>query len=317
MLFPDLEEAQLFPDADQLPHEFQRWCYLWTWTFADPVPRSDVRECMRRWSLHARWLRDSGKKLLRALERGSKGGAYHIHAITHERWDVNEIRANAEKHGFGRVNVKLIPREKVSYVAKYLGKPGRFPIPKGVRLWACIGYEGVRQNDVRCTIKQLTVNVRDLYPGMISVKRWTLDGQTIVEKLLRPDWNGDKAEIQIMNITKENVHHIATLVANGAILAIAEYRTCKGRTIEFDEKKKGVPTGKRLERKMVEHGVEIGTEQITVSQWLPDDADLEKIVAPAGKGEPVLVEIEQFSRQYGITAKSIRSLANFNGKLTQ
>jgi len=313
-----MEQAQLFPSADELPHEFKSSAYLWTWTFADALPREDPVEAMKRWKVHATWLLRSGKKLLRALERGSKGGAYHFHAVTHQRWDVNEIRKMATAHGFGRVNVKVIPRDKVSYVAKYLGKPGRFPIPRGVRLWACIGYTGVRINDIRCRVKTLTVPVIDLYPCMVSVKRWTLDGQILHETLLRPDWNGDESEIQTMNITKENVQHIATLIASGAILCVAEYRLCATRELVFDEQKKGVPTGRKITRKIVEHSVETGnpTEQITVSEWMSDDCDLKTVKAPAAKGEPVLIEIAQFSKQFGITAKSIRSLANFNGKLS-
>lgn len=272
---------------------------------------------MARWNKHARWLRDSGKKLLRALERGSKGGAYHIHAITHQRWDVDEIRRHATSCGFGRINVKVIPREKISYVAKYLGKPGRFPIPKGVRLWACIGYQGVNVNDVRCRVTNLTVHVIDLHPRLIFVKRWLLDGEIISQRFVRPDWDGDDNGVQNMNVTKENIQHIAQLVAGGAILAMGEYRTCAARKLEFDEVKKGVPTGKRVSRKMVEHGVELGNEQMTVSEWLPDDADLDAVKPPAAKGEPVLIEIGQFSRQFGITAKSIRSMASFNGKLDE
>lgn len=101
-LFPDLEDAELFPGPDELPNEFQDYAFLWTWTFADPLPRENALEAMRRWTPHARWLRDTGKKLLRALERGGKRGSYHFHAITHQRWDVNEIRQHATKCGFGR-----------------------------------------------------------------------------------------------------------------------------------------------------------------------------------------------------------------------
>jgi len=245
-----------------------------------------------------------------------KGGAYHIHAITHQRWNIEEIRAHAVKCGFGRINVRVIPRDKVGYVAKYLGKPGRFPIPKGIRLWACLGYEGVKMSDVRCRIINLTVHVDSVTPIITSVKRIQLEGETIVERLLRPDWNGAKDEIHTMNITKENLAHLATLVAGGSIIAVAEYRTCAGRNLIFDEQKKGVPTGRKVQRKLIEHGVEIGTEQITVSEWLPDDADMSNLKPPAAKGELVVVEIGQFSRQYGITAKSVKNLSNFNGKLS-
>jgi len=318
-LFPTLEQSKLFPSADQLPHEFTDKAYLWTWTFPDKESRESATLAMKKWVPHARWLRDTGKKLLRALERGGKRGSYHFHGITHQRWDVDEIRAHASKCGFGRINVKVIPREKVGYVAKYLGKPGRFPIPRGVRLWACIGYVGVRMGDIRCQINELTVSVHDLYPCMISVKRWCLDDVILREITLRSDWDGNPAEIQTMTITKENVQQIATLIAQGAILCVGEYRLCTARSITFDEKDKKTqqPTGRKLTRKMTVHGVEVGNpvEQVEVTEWLPDDANLETVKAPCGKGEPVLIEIASFSRQFGITAKSLHSLANFNGKL--
>lgn len=313
-LFPDLQEAELFPGPDELPHEFRETAFLWTWTFADIEPRQSAKEAMKRWTPHARWLRDSGKMLLRALERGGKRGSYHFHAITHQRWDVREIRAHAEKCGFGRINVKVIPRDRVGYIAKYLGKPGRFPIPKGVRLWACIGYEGVKQNDVRCHVTDLTVNVPDPTPVLRLGKRWTVDGIIVAEFLERPNSTND-LPWHYMNITKENTLQIAQLVAQGNILCVAEYRTCSARKLEFEEEKKGVATGKQVVRKIVEHGVEVGNEQITVSEWLADDADIAAVKAPAAKGEPVLIVISQFSKKYGITAKSIHSLSNFNGKL--
>jgi len=48
---------------------------------------------------------------------------------------------------------------------------------------------------------------------------------------------------------------------------------------------------------------------------LPDDADLKAVKPSVLKGDPCVVEIDGFSKKYGITAKSIRSLASFNGKL--
>lgn len=314
-LMPSLEESTLFPGPDELPHEFKDKVFLWTWTFPDKEARDSVVIAMRRWKKHARWLKDTGKQCMRALERGGKNGAYHFHAITHQRWDINEVRAHAESCGFGRLQVTVIPRERASYIAKYLGKPGRFPIPKGARLWACIGYEGVKKNDVRCRITELTVNVKNPYQCMISCKRWLLDGVIISERILRPDWDGNPQEIQNMKVTKENMEHIASLIVGGSIMCLAEYRTCSVRKLEFAEEKKGVLTGKQVVRKIVEHGVEVGSEQITVSEWLPDDADITAVKPPAEKGEPVLIEIAQFSRKYGITAKSIRNLANLGGNL--
>lgn len=323
-LFPTMETAQLFPHLEDLPFHFQKTAYLWTWTVEDNVAGGNVYEFMKRWAVHARWLKDSGKRLVRGLERGGKNGRYHMHAITDQHWDVNQIRKMAIAHGFGRINVKVIPREKVSYIAKYMGKPGRFPIPKNVRLWACIGFKGVRMDDIYCRITVLTPPINDAFPFLVSVKRWLIDGQIVGQRLVRPDWNGNEAEVQNMNITKENAAHIAALVVSGHILCVAEYRTCQAREIEFDEKVKGIPTGKRKTRKLVEHGVErevkegdtVKTEQLTVTTWLPEDANINAVKPAAAKGEPVVIAIDALSGQWGITASSIHSLANFNGKLS-
>lgn len=315
-----MEEALLFPDRHDLPHCYQSVGYLWTWTFPDQRGQQDGFYAMACWRMHRDWLVRTGKRGVRSLERSTKNGMYHFHAVTDQRWDINEIRKHAEKCGFGRINVEEIPRDRIHYVAKYIGKRGRWKIPDKLRTWAVFGFKGVKQNDVSCKETSLTVAIPSVEkPGLRSVTRWQYDGVTIAEKLLRPDWNpADLNGIHTMNITKENLLQLATLLAGGAILAVAEYRTCTARKMEFAEenKKTGEKTGKMITRKLVEHGVEVGNEQITVTEWLPDDADIATYKTSCSKGEPCVVEISGFSRQYGITAKSIRSMSNFNGKLT-
>jgi len=319
LLFPTVEEALLFAFRPDLPHGYQSYGFLWTWTFPDARGQTSATYALACWAKHARWLKDTGKRLVRSIERGGKSGHYHFHAVTDQRWDINEVLAHAKSCGFGRVNVEVIPRDRVYYVAKYIGKSGRWPIPKGVRLWAAIGFKGIAKANVHVGIKTLTVGQPETRPLDCSHVRWTYEGETIAEKLLRPYKDPTEPnKIHTMNVTKENLLHLAGLLAGGAILALAEYRTCEGREMTFDEenRKTGEKTGKKVTRKLVEHGVEIGSQQITVTEWLPDTADLKDIKAPAAKGEAVVVEIDGFSKRYGITAKSIKSIATFGGKLS-
>lgn len=310
-----MEEATLFSvTRPDLPHCYQSEGYLWTWTFPDERGQSSAIYAMDCWRLFARWLVRRGLRCVRVIERGGKSGHYHFHGVTDQRWSVDEIRAAAQSFGFGRVNVKAVPRDRLYYIAKYIGKPGRWAIPKGVRLWAAVGFRGVVNQNIYVTIRSLTVRQIELRPLDCSLVRWTYEGKTIAEKLLRPYMDSNSPHIiHQMNLTKENLLSLAQTLAAGAILAVAEYRTCQGRSMTFDEedKKTGVKTGKRITRKLVEHGVEIGSEQITVTEWLPDDADEKNVKAPVAKGEAVVIEIDGFSKRWGITAKSIKPVASF------
>lgn len=311
LLFPSMEDAQLFAETPDLPHCWQSRGYLWTFTFPDEKGQMDHRYAMKAWHRVADWLLKSGKRCVRAIERGDRNGHYHFHAVTDQRWNVNEVRARAERAGFGRINVEEIPRARLYYLAKYIGKKGRWKMPKRLRLWACVGFSGFGPRDIKFDEMTLTVPQEDLRPAFTSVIRWQLDGELLRERILRADWTGDPDEVHIMNITKENILHIGQLLSQGVILGVGEYRTCTTRTLTFTNEK----TEKKETRKIVEHGLEFGNDQITVSEWLPDDADLSNVKPPVNKGDPVVVEIASFSPKFGITAKSIKSVASFNGKL--
>jgi len=319
MIFPALSEALLFQlERPDLPHGYQSYGYLWTWTLPDEQGQNAAAYAMRCWLKHAQWLRDRGWRCVRVIERGKKTGLYHFHAVTDQRWPVEAVRAHAVKCGFGRINVKVVPRSKIFYLAKYISKRTRWPIPKNVKVWGTVGFKGVRMCDVFCTIQSLTVPTFNVRPLLTTHKIWCFDGQPIVEYNIRPNDAPDQRIEYKMNITKDNMLGVAQLLATGAILAIAEYRTCETREMTFNEenKKTGQPTGKKITRKLVEHGVEVGSKQITVTQWLPDDADLKAVKSPANKGEPVVIEIEGFSKQWGITASSIKPIGLFAGKVS-
>jgi len=318
VLFPDLGSVLL--DGLDLYGEnpvntFSPGGFLWTFTFAEERLRlEDHLEVRRRWKALCRWLVARGYKYVWGFERGYQSGHYHYHAVTPQYWSANEMHALARKFGFGRIDVKEVPREKLTYLAKYIGKmKPRWKMPKGARLWGCIGFTGVRTNDIRFHEKTLTlINGSITDADLRTEKRWAVCGEITGKKLPNHLWPGEPLLIKTMNITKENAQHLTTLLANGTILAVGEYRTCKAREMKFRDEK----TEKEKVRKLVEHGIELGlSEQITVTEWLPDDADLANVKPVCVKGDPCVVVIDGFSKKYGITAKSISPLSNFNGKL--
>lgn len=315
LLFPALDQTTLFPVTDTaLPHVYQATGYMWTFTFADNVPGNDPREAMKRWAPMARWLERHGYRCVRALQRGKKFGRYHIHAVTDQWWPIRVLLPVAARYGFGSLDVEEVPRKRLSYVARYVGKESkRWRIPKGVRLWSCVGFRGVRVNDIRCEIRTLTVLSDPLtYPYRLdSVLLW--DGEKIghYRRYHSELPEGVETYTNIMNLTKENIAHIGVLIGKGAIICVGEYRTCKGREIITSDKR----TGKEKVLKMAEHGIEVGDSQISCSQWLAPDADIKAIKPAANKGEAVCVVIEGLTREYGITATSIHPLSSMSGKL--
>jgi hypothetical protein len=73
----------------------------------------------------------------------------HVHMVTNERIDVVQARALAEKAGWGRIHVTVMPAEHAQYLAKYLSKD-RPPCLKRWRLWAAFGegWEPTKVKDV-------------------------------------------------------------------------------------------------------------------------------------------------------------------------
>lgn len=306
MLFPDFNDCELYDELG-----YQSYGYLWTWTFPDARGQQDAKYAFECWVKHARWLRDTGKKLVRVIERGTKSRHLHFHAVTPQRWNVNEIRKHALSCGFGRINVEEIPRSRLNYVAKYLGKPVQ--LPKGCRRWAAIGFEGVKTSNVRCREKSLTVLAKSIDEGLRVVTQWEIPGTGIIHKRVLRELRDlqEPGAIHTMKITQENLLHIARLFAQGNMLAVGEYRTCKARELKFTDDDK-----KEVVRKIVEHGIEIGEKQVTVTEWLPDTTDLASVKPPTDKGEPVVIEVDSFHKRFGITAKSIKPVSSMNGKLT-
>jgi beta-propeller uncharacterized protein DUF5122 len=61
----------------------------------------------------------------------------HVHLVTTSFIDVNRARLLAEKAGWGRIHVKRIPSERVTYLTKYLTKE-RPECLKRWRVWVVV-----------------------------------------------------------------------------------------------------------------------------------------------------------------------------------
>lgn len=307
-LFPDLEQCELWG------RPFQKSGFLWTFTFADPEGRENCNEARKRFQSFNVWARRHGYRYVWSLERGKKSGHYHYHCVTDQYWSSKTLWRVLKQWGFGQLDVKEVLRERLVYIAKYVGKQRlTWPIPKGVRLWGVCGFTGCKVNRIEFKEKTLTVipNIEE-FPTR-GKRTWKIAGQQVAAQCIHPRrFEESDYRDYDMNITKENILHIGQLLAGGKILAVGEYRTMTARELQFTDK----DTQQKKTRKLVEHGIEVGDKQLSVTEWLPDDANLSAVKRPCEKGEPVVVEVSGFSRQWGITAESVKSLASFNGKLS-
>jgi len=82
-------------------------------------------------------------------------------------------------------------------------------------------------------------------------------------------------------------------VLAGKPLVIVEYRSFKEDTIRYRDKK----TGNTIERIIIKHAVEMGANQVSVTEWLPDDAKPGMAKPPFTKGQRVILELEGMERE--------------------
>jgi len=305
-LFPSLENCTLFGQP------YQKSGFLWTFTSKTPEQRESVDLTRSAFHLFLKWARRHGYVFLWALERGKKSGHYHYHLVTNQYWSAKTLWTQLEQWGFSP-DVQQVPRERLAYAAKYVGKQRMiWPIPARVKRWGTCGYKGVKTNSIEFSERSLTIIPSTIDYPYRRKRTWLFaDTELATQRFQGHDWPESETVSYTMKVTQENLLHVASLLAKGNILALGEYRTCQVRELKFTDK----DSKAQKVRKIVEHGIEVGDAQITVSTWLPDDADITKYQKPAEKGDPVVVEVEGFNKQYGITAKSIRTLSSMGGKL--
>ena len=138
--------------------------YLWTFTFAEVL---DLVATRKRWNhlltlIRRRWPEVCG---LRVFELHKEHGL-HVHLLTNKRIDVNACRKLAKRSGWGRIHVERIPKDKTSYLAKYLSKE-RPPAFKRWRLWAAFGdcweWTKVAQIQVNSLFANVARGLRDAF----------------------------------------------------------------------------------------------------------------------------------------------------------
>jgi len=90
--------------------------------------------------------------------------------------------------------------------------------------------------------------------------------------------------------------------AQGAFIAIAEFRAYKLEKIGWRDKK----NGNRVSAPVVVYSIEVGGNQVKVTEWMPDDTK----VGPDGlalefqckhkKGDLIVFEIDSLENDYGV-----------------
>lgn len=288
-----LLEQQAEFGENPLPREFDlpapEFCYLWTLTFPDALTRGDPRLAMKCWDSFGRWLRKTGKLGVRALERGEKG-AFHFHVATPQRWDAAEMWEMGERYGFGRVNVRERPVDRAKYIAKYIGKAaGREWLPLRMRQWACFGFKGVSQLNVKRREKT-RVLIPDAYDGkLFTVLEWVVDDAVAFTRRIRTAVEGAEEITKTMEIKPAAAKEIVNRLVNGVLCAIGEFRGATVRSQSMEDYK----TKQQVERVLVECSVEIAGMATTVTEWTKPGTKLADVKSPpVSRGDAVMIEIE-------------------------
>lgn len=81
----------------------------------------------------------------------------------------------------------------------------------------------------------------------------------------------------------------------GAFLAIGEYRHSKAEMINWRDKTSGRP----MSAPVLRHTVEFGDQTVAVSERVPDGTKIEDIHVPFQKGDAVVLEVEEMTRNLG------------------
>jgi len=245
------------------------------------------------------------RQFVHSFEMAPDSGYWHFHAVTPERWDVNEIRAVSNEHGFGRIHVKEIPVSEVKYLAKYVAKPNA-QMPRGARKWACHGFKGIRAADVVVTNKVAFDTLPDTHAvGLWDGWEWRCPDNQTITVLTRADADPFFPRLKVMDLKPFAVKEILAAIAQGKVVAVGEYRGFQVRTQKVANK----TTYQFEERAIVEHTVEFGASSVKISEWLPTGADAKSVKAPANKGELVFCVITEISRQYGYKTESIKPVS--------
>jgi len=283
-LLGDVRDETLFDRVTVAKH-----AYLWTFTTPDVC---DAAEVLKRWRKFQNHKKIRGLQCFRVLEKHPKGHGWHVHFLTVKRYDVRDIRKISTLAGFGRINVVRIPAEKAHYVVKYLVKALRQQT--GRRLWACVGFKGVRASDV---IIEDTF-WQEIFSGPQD-RRFPLGElrQRGLARVRAALFHRDPSEEKR---TMDNKHHALVIerLNKGEAVCVAEYRSTRIDKLSFASKQN--PSQKE-ERIILRHGLEMGSAQIMCVEWTPAGTTEAGIKMTLKKGQLVLVSLKKMIQEKGNT----------------
>jgi len=87
-------------------------------------------------------------------------------------------------------------------------------------------------------------------------------------------------------------------VLNGVPVVVVEYRSFKIETIRYTDKK----TGSAVSKPMIKHGIEMGDQQATITEWLPDGAVLTDVKPHFKKGDKCILKIQGVEQIQGFAS---------------
>ena len=149
--------------------------FFWTFTtFCEETPE----RMASMWDSFLKRLREKFGKFdfIRVIEPHKSGRRYHYHVLVNVFLDVHIVRRIGNRHGFGRMHVKLCyDLEGARYMSKYMAKAKRCDALKEVRLLSCslrpATFIKVRIRDTEYRINGKTC--AELYgPGLLLLPRF-------------------------------------------------------------------------------------------------------------------------------------------------
>jgi len=300
-----LKNDQEPEDESRLYHEpklpLTGMLYLWTFTTPDRVDLPTLSDRWAKLMRHFRGRGSLGVKWMRVYEPHETHG-YHVHCVAVQRYDVRKIRTLAQKYGFGRLNVTMLPASKAGYVAKYLSKHKRKAGEKAVRMWACNGFKGISVSRVRIENSWLRWAIAHTV-GFKDCKNWSLHyitTQAMLKVCEQNRINGSRA--LPMNANQEKI--AVALLNKGAMVRQVEYRKH-----DVKEVRKYIDGKASLSEKsyVSQHFCESDGKPFLVEEKLPESYKPgDKLVPPMSKGQTAILEVTKVRDYKGtVTAEGI------------
>jgi len=263
--------------------------YLHTLTFADPEP-SEKEASKRFHSFAVHYLNRYGKKVVWAMQRGTRTGRLHYHLVSCDRWDAKEMWEVIARYGFGRYDVRPPkPVCKAAYVARYVSKATN-GLASNVKSWGVIGFKRVKKMEViRGNICLPRVTECPLWL-LRHMPRLKLDESFARRKKFIESRFSEVLDVK-SNMQNEVKSHqsaeVVKMVQDGSFsLVVGEYRGFNLKAGKKADRLSGVERGWTT----VEHIVIAGTNRVVVSEFVGGDATKESIKPAAEIGELVTVQ---------------------------